>query len=87
MQKFAKVVPVPKAKSTEDVTNYRLISLLSISIKVFEKLMHTRLTSFLKKHNSIFVHQFGFRNNTSTSLAILDLYSELINAIKKIKKL
>ena len=47
MLKFAKVVPIHKAKSTEELTNYRPISLLPIFTKIVEKLMHTRLTSFL----------------------------------------
>ena len=82
MLKFAKVVPIHKTKSTEELTNYRPISLLSISIKVFEKLMRTRLTSFLDKHKIIFEHQFGFQNNKSASPAILDLYNQLVRAIK-----
>ena len=85
MLKFAKVVPVHKAKSTEEVTNYHPISLLPIFNKGFEKLMHTRLTSFLKKHNIIFENRFGFQKNKSTSLTVLDLYKGLINAIENKK--
>ena len=45
--------------------------------------MHNiRLTIFLEKHNIIFEHQFGFQKNKSTSLAILDLYNQLIKAIE-----
>ena len=87
MLKFAKVVPVHKVKSTEEVTNYRPISLLSFFNKVFDKLMRTRLPSFLKQHNIIFEHQFGFQKNKSTSLAILNLYNELITAIENKKLL
>ena len=82
MLKFAKVVPIHKAKSTEELTHYRPISLLPIFNKIFEKLMHTRLISFLEKHNIIFEHQFGFQKKKSTSLAILDLYNQLVNAIE-----
>ena len=85
MLKFAKVVPMHKAKSTEDLTNYRPISLLSIFNKSFEKLMHNRLVSFLVKHNIILEHQFCFHKNKSTSLASLDLYNQLINAMENRK--
>ena len=85
MLKIAKLVPVHRVKSTEEVTNYRPISLLPNFNKFFEKLMRTRLTSFLKKHNIIFEHQFGFQKNKSTSLAILDIYNELINDIENKK--
>ena len=44
--------------------------------------MHTRLTNVLEKHNLIFEHQFGFQKNKSTSLAILDLYNQLVRAIE-----
>ena len=82
MSKFAKVVPIHKAKSTEELTNYRPVSLLPIFNKIFETLLHTRLTSFLEKHNIIFEHQFGFQTNKSTSLAILDLYNQPVRAIE-----
>ena len=78
--KFAKVVPVHKGKSQLEVTNYRPISLLSIFNKIFEKLMHNRLVKFLDQHKIIFEHQFGFQKNKSTSIAILDVCSQLINA-------
>ncbi len=51
--------------------------------KIFEKLMHQRLVNFLKVHNVIFPHQFGFQENKSTFLAILDVYNKLVNAIEK----
>ena len=78
--KFAKVVTVHKGKSQLEVTNYRPISLLSIFNKIFEKVMHNRLVKFLDQHKIIFEHQFGFQKNKSTSLAILDVCSQLINA-------
>ena len=56
-----KVIPIHKGGSTQDVNNYRPISLLSIFDKIIEKLMHKRLYSFLEKNNIIFRNQFGFR--------------------------
>ncbi len=85
--KFAKVIPIYKAKSRFDVSNYRPISLLPIFNKIFEKLMHKRLTNFLEKHNVLFPHQFGFQKNKSTTHAILDLYNQLTLAIDKKKHL
>ena len=48
--KITKVIPILKAGSTQDVNNYRSISLLSIFSKIIEKLMHMRLYSFLEQH-------------------------------------
>ena len=47
--------------------------------------MHTRLTSFLEQHNIIFERQVGFQKNKSTTLALLDLYNERINAMENKK--
>ena len=39
--------------------------------------------SFLRKSGIIYKHQYGFQENKSTSLAILELQSQLINNIEK----
>ena len=64
--KLVKVIPIHKGSSTQDVNNYRPISLLSIFDKIIEKLMHNRLYTFLEHHNILFHNQFGFRKNNST---------------------
>ena len=45
--KTAEVIPIHKKNSKLEVSNYRPISLLSNIDKIFEKLMHSRLTEFL----------------------------------------
>lgn len=80
--KYAKVIPIHKANSPLEVTNYRPISLLPIFNKIIEKLMYARVNNFLEKNNVIFKHQFGFQKNKSTSLAILDVTTKLLNAIE-----
>ena len=47
--------------------------------------MHRRLVDFLEKNNIIYEHQYGFQKNKSTSSAILDLYSQLIESIENKK--
>ena len=44
--KISKVVPIHKGGSTQEVNNFRPISLLSIFDKIIEKLMHRRLYKF-----------------------------------------
>ena len=51
--KVVKVIPIHKGGSTQDVNNYRPISLLSIFDKIIEKIMHNRLYTFLELHNII----------------------------------
>jgi len=72
--KTSKVIPVFKKKgSSNDVSNYRPISLLSNLDKLIEKLISKRLTQFLDKHQSIFNRQYGFRAKHSTEHALLSL--------------
>ena len=80
--KYAKVVPIFKANSKYEVSNYRPISLLPLFNKIFEKLMYSRLIDFLQKHKVLYPHQFGFQKQKSTSLAIIDVCIKLVEAIE-----
>ena len=71
--KLVKVIPIHKGGSTQDVNNYRPISLLSIFDKIIEKLMHKRLYTFLESHNILFENQFGFRKQNSTVFALAQI--------------
>ena len=68
-----KVIPIHKGGSTQDINNYRPISLLSIFDKIMEKLIHKRLYNFLEKHNVLYQHHFGFRKNNSTVFALVQI--------------
>ena len=54
MLKIVKVIPIHKGGSTQDINNYRPISLLSIFDKIIEKLVHKRLYNFLLEHNILY---------------------------------
>ena len=56
--KVVKVIPIHKGGSTQEVNNYRPISLLSIFDKIIEKLMHKKLYTFLESNNILFCNQF-----------------------------
>ena len=71
--KTAKVVPVFKKDSKSDYSNYRPISLLSNVEKILEKLMHKRLYTFLNSNNILYNLQFGFRQQYSTSHALVNI--------------
>jgi len=49
--KFSKIIPIYKADSPFDPANHRPISLLPIIGKLFEKIMHKRLYSFILSKN------------------------------------
>ena len=60
--KIALVIPIFKRDDNKDCNNYRPISLLPNISKLFEKVMHTRLSKFLEDNKCLFSKQFGFRN-------------------------
>jgi ribosomal protein S18 len=81
--KTAKVVPIFKSGSKTDVANYRPISLLASFSKIYEKLMHRRITEFMEANNSIFDMQYGFRRGRSCEHALLKAQSVLLDSLGK----
>ena len=79
--KTAKVVPVFKEDSKLDCSNYRLISLLSNVEKILENLMCKRLYTFLNNNNVIYNFQFGFRQQYSTSHALINITENIRKAL------
>ena len=67
--KTARVIALFKGGNGSDPSNYRPISLLSVSSKIFEKPMQKRLTSFLQSKEFLHSHQFGFRSKHTTEQA------------------
>ena len=45
--------------------------------------MYNRLIKFLNLHNILYSKQFGFRNNRSTALALIDLINNISSAIDR----
>ena len=79
--KIAEVIPIYKRGNVNRPTNYRPISLLSHFDKIFEKLIHQRIMSYLDKFSLLTEHQFGFRQNSSTNHAITYIYDNLIQNV------
>ena len=71
--KTAKLILILKKDSKLDCSNYRSISQLSNIAKILEKLMYRRLYTFLKNKNIIYDLQFGFRQQYSTSHAVINI--------------
>ena len=80
--KIAKVIPVFKGGDNKLASNYRPISLLSSFSKILEKIIFNRFINFFNKHNIFHNHQYGFRENRSTELAISDILSACYNSIQ-----
>ena len=85
MLKTAKVTPLHKKGDRDIVENFRSISILSQIYKIFEKLIHARLMTFLNKHNILSNNQFGFRKGHNTSHAINHLNEQVIKNLEQKK--
>ena len=79
--KIMKVIPLHKGGSTQDLNNFRSISLLSIFDKIIEKILHKRLYQFLEHHHILFENQFGFRKDNSTSYALMEITEKIKESI------
>ena len=68
--KIGKVTPVFKKGDPQLYDNYRPISILPIFGKIYEKVIYSRLYSFLISQSVIYDKQFGFRSKHSTAHAV-----------------
>lgn len=81
--KTGKITPIFKKGDSQLLDNYRPISMLPIFGKIFEKLIYTRLYSFLSSKNVIYDKQFGFRKNHSTAHAINYSVNKILSELEK----
>ena len=78
--KLAKLKPLFKKESRMDPSNYRAISLLSLTSKIFEKIVHDQMIDYLAQYNILYKYQSGFRtkhkffdNDLFTGMILIDL--------------
>ena len=81
--KIARVIPIYKKGEKSDCSIYRPISMLNIFNKILEKLVFTRVISFLNKNKIIYNNQFGFRSNHSTSQALIKVLDRVYESMGK----
>jgi hypothetical protein len=63
------------------MTNYRPVSLVTVSSKVFEKAMHSRLSHHLQTNNILVLEQHGFKKGISTENAVFRLTDSVFKSI------
>ncbi len=78
--KIAKVIPIYKASDSDQLRNYRPISLLPAFSKLIEKIMYNKVMSFLNSNNILYKHQYGFRPKHSTIHPIIHLINHCAKA-------
>ena len=81
--KHAKVNPIFKAGSKDDVNNYRPISILPTLAKIIEKWIQIKIMSYLNKHTLLHENQSGVRKNHSTESALILMTNTWLKAINE----
>ena len=71
-------MPIHKSNEKHIPTKYRPISLISNIEKIFEKIIHNRVTNFINSCDLLTKNQYGFRENRSK-----DALFQLSNMIYK----
>lgn len=83
--KKAKVTPIFKKGDSSQPSNYRPISLLSSTSKLFERFLCSKLTHYFESNSLFCRYQHGFRSNHSTISALICLTEHINIAIDKNK--
>ena len=71
--KSAGVTPIFKADSKVDPVNYRPISVLSVTAKLFEKAIFNQVHAYVDENKLLSKYQSGFRPMHSTLTALIDM--------------
>ena len=79
--KLANVLPLFKSGDDMLFNNYRPVSLLCTLSKVFEKVMYSRLLSFLESQKVLIKNQFGFRRLHSSYMALMLMGDKITKAL------
>ena len=81
--KAANVIPIHKKNDTNLMKNYRPVSLLPVSSKVFERNMYQQITGFMDKYLSPYL--FGYRKGHSTEqclMVMLEMWKKALDEKK-----
>ena len=83
MWKHARVSPVFKTGSKDEMNNYRPISVLPTLSKLIEKWINIKLSAFLNNHELLHNTQSGFREGYSTESALILMLDTWLKAVNE----
>ena len=81
------VVPIPKGGDHSKPTNYRPISLLSITSKLLERHFHWLISEHLSDSNYLAINQWGFQHGKSTLASLLAVVHDWLQALESGKEI
>ena len=79
--KIAKILPTFKKDYVTFLDNYRPISLLTSTSKLFEKIIFNQLYDYFHENELFYSSQYGFRKLHSTELAALELSDRILKDV------
>jgi hypothetical protein len=77
--KYAAVKPLFKKGEKNGISDYRPISLLTSSPKVFEKVIYNRLLEYLNSNNTLVKEQIRFRKELTSEKASYELRNDILS--------
>jgi len=77
----AHITPIYKKGDKSKASNYRPVSLTSITCKLLEHIIHSNIINFLEKHYIISNYQHGFRKHRSCETQLLITVNDLITGL------
>ena len=68
---ISKVKPLHKKDFEIEIVNYIPVSLLSVFLKILERIMHNRLISYASKYNITYNQHVFFKGKSSSKMIII----------------
>ena len=65
------------------LNNFKPVSVLSFFSKVLERLMYSRILSFLNKHNHLRKYKVGFREKHGADIVFIALADKILSALNE----
>lgn len=81
--KCSKVIPLHKKGNTNNLNNYRPLTIVSPFSKIIESILCSKMTAFFERNNLLVESQFGFLKGRSTIQAVTKLVKEIIEAFER----
>lgn len=85
--KITKITPILKSGKAETYSNYRLIAIVPVLDKVFEKAVNNQLMEYLKVNKLLHKRQYGYIDLSNANTTLFDYITEVQTNIDSKKKL
>ena len=80
MMKTANIVPIFKQGDKKSPNNYRPVSIIAVSAKIFESIIKESIENHVQINRIMANEQHGFRPGKSTSTNLIDFWNKLTDA-------